>query len=242
MTCLVGYTQAARQPRAPARGRHQRRALHPQGPGHRPGFPTNCVKLPACNGNRFRHSVWELVPCARFLRSPVRQFRTPGSAGRASGKTVVPTSVAQEIMESTAVNPAKTPASLQIVGSMLFIPGLIGFASMLWHESLRNHGIRSGFGSFLEAHGRSVGALWTVGLFDLAAVAIGIACFRGSRWIRWAVPAFLGCLAVFGLVVGRPWESIWSDVWMVAALFYFFRSTHMVDYFNPSERDIPPNA
>jgi hypothetical protein len=34
--------------------------------------PDHCVTLPACNGNRFWHSVPELVSSARFLRSPVR--------------------------------------------------------------------------------------------------------------------------------------------------------------------------
>jgi hypothetical protein len=125
---------------------------------------------------------------------------------------------------------------------VLFLPGLIGLASLPWHESLRSHGVSTGFDPFLEAHGHSWGALWTVVLFDLAAIVIGIACFRASRWIRWAVPAFLGCLSGFGLIVGRPWESIWSAIWMVVALFFFFRSTHMVEYFNPSEQAVPPNA
>jgi hypothetical protein len=34
--------------------------------------PGKGVTLPACNGDGFRHSVRELVPFARFLRSPVR--------------------------------------------------------------------------------------------------------------------------------------------------------------------------
>jgi len=34
--------------------------------------PEHGVKLPACNGKRFWHSVSELVSSARFLRSPVR--------------------------------------------------------------------------------------------------------------------------------------------------------------------------
>ena len=39
-------------------------------PGH--VDPENRVKLTACNGSRFRHSVSELVSNARFLRSQVR--------------------------------------------------------------------------------------------------------------------------------------------------------------------------
>ncbi len=144
-------------------------------------------------------------------------------------------------MKSAATDHPKTPTSLAGIGVMLCLPGVIGLALLPWQARLRGHGVRTGFDEFLEAHLHSDGALSAVGVIYLAGIVIGIGCFRGSRWVRWALPAFLGSLSLFGLFVGRAWDSVWAATWMVAALVFFFRSTRMSAYFNRSEQAVPPN-